>query len=82
MRMQITDIKAVSNEAVEITALVYWRGLPKPDYQGKETDGQYAARVAPIAKEIDCYNNLHIGWAKMEQEMDIIKIPTVEEYDT
>jgi len=81
MRGQIKEIKQHS-EGLEVTMVVYWRGLPRPDYQGKETDEQYATRVAPTAKDIDGYNNLHIGWATLEQEPDIMKIPTVEEYDT
>lgn len=82
MKIEITSIKANSGDCVEITALVYWRGLPRPNYEQKETDEQYAARVVDIAKDINSYNNLHIGWAELKQETDIIKIPTVEEYDS
>ena len=82
MRVNITNIKEYSDEAVEITALVYWRGLPKPNYSENETDEEYATRVQSIAKEIDNYNNLHIGWAELEQEIRAIKIPKVEDYDT
>ena len=81
MRGQIREIKQ-HTEGLEVTMIVYWRGLPRPNYTDNETDEQYADRVAPIAKELDGYNNLHIGWATLKQEPDLIKIPTVEEYDT
>jgi len=82
MKGQITEIKERGTEGLEVTMVVYWRGFPKPDYQGKETDEQYATRVDSIAKDINGYNNLHIGWAELKQEPHIMKIPTVEEYDT
>ena len=82
MKTKITSIEQVNNECVKVTAIVYWRGLPHPDYQGNETDEHYAARVSPIANELDCFNNLHIGWAELKQEVDLVKIPTVAEYDT
>jgi len=81
MEAQILEIKDQDSDSTIITVRVYWRGLPRPDC-GKETDEQYAERVKPIAKEIDSYNNLHIGWANLTQELDLIKIPKVDEYDT
>jgi len=82
MKAQILEIKEQDSESTIITVKVYWRGLPRPDYQGKETDEQYAERVKLIADEIDSYNNLHIGWANLTQELDLIKIPKVDEYDS
>jgi Lon protease-like protein len=81
MRTRITQITG-HEDGLEVTMVVYWRHLPRPDYEGKETDEQYAERVKGIAKDIDGYNNLHIGWADLTQEPDIMKIPTVAEYDT
>ena len=81
MKAQILEIKDQDADGVIITAKVYWRGLPRPDYQGKETDKQYAERVKSIADEIDSYNNLHVGWANLSQELDLIEIPKVDEYD-
>ena len=81
MRTKITEIKE-HQEGLEVTIVVFPRYLPPPNYHDNETDAQYAARVASIAKEIDGYSNLHIGWAELKQEADIIKIPTVNEYDT
>ena len=82
MKAQILEIKDQDSESTTITIKVYWRGLPQPDYQGKETDEQYAKRVKPIADEINSYNNLHIGWANLTQELDLITIPKIDEYDT
>jgi len=81
MRGQIKEIKEYQ-AGLEVTMILHWRGLPRPDYSNNETDEQYAARVAPMARDIDEYNNLHIGWATLEQRLDIISIPTVAEYDT
>ncbi len=81
MRTQITEIKT-HPEGVEVTAIVFWRRLPPPDYAGKETDEQYANRVKDIASDIDGHNNLHIGWAELTQKPDLMKIPHVDEYDT
>lgn len=82
MKAEITSIEQVSNERVKVTALVYWRGLPRPNYQANETDEEYAKRVEPIAKELESYNNLHLGWAQLSQEVEKGAIPKVEEYDT
>jgi hypothetical protein len=82
MKTQITSIETINDECVKVTAVVYWRRLPSPDYQNNETDEQYSARVLPIAKEIESYNNLHLGWAEIKQEVDKVKIPTVAEYDS
>lgn len=82
MKTNITSIEQVNHECVKITALVYWRGLPRPNYEQKETDEEYTNRVAPIAEELNSYNNLHLGLAKLAQEIGQIKIPKVDEYDT
>ena len=79
MKAAIISIKS-HPEGAEITAVVYWRHLPPPDYEGKETDEQYASRVASIAKDIDGFSNLHIGWAELKQKPNLMKIPFVEEY--
>ena len=84
MRIEITNIKGVNNESVEITAIVYWRGLPKPyTFKGEqETDEQYAIRAEPVAKELTSFNNLHIGRAELYQGVRITTVPKVDEYDT
>jgi hypothetical protein len=82
MKTEITTINHINNECVEITALVYWRGLPRPHYEDNETDDQYFTRVLPIAQELDTYNNLHVGFAELKQDIDHIKIPKVADYDT
>jgi len=82
MKTNIITVENVNSECMKITALVYWRGLPRPNYEKNETDKQYAARVLPIAQDIESYNNLHIGWAELRQDVDKIKIPKVDEYDT
>ena len=82
MKIQITNIGELNNEAVEIKATVYWRGFPRPNYEANETDEEYAERVKHIAKDINAYDKLHLGWATLTQETDVIKIPTVAEYDT
>lgn len=82
MKVHIKSIKDYSDEAVEITALVYWRSLPRPDYENNETDEKYTTRVGSIAKDINGYNNLHIGWAELKQESIDLKMPKVDEYDT
>ena len=82
MKAQILEIKEQNSESTIITLKVYWRGLPRPYYQDNETDAQYTARVKPIAEELGCYNNLHLGWAELTQELDLVKIPKVQEYDT
>ncbi len=81
MRTQITSIET-HPEGVKITAVVYWRRLPPPQYDKEETDEQYAERVKSIAQDLDGYNNLHIGWAELTQKPDMIKIPTVQEYES
>jgi hypothetical protein len=82
MKILITEIKDIDNASgVQITAFVYWRGLPPPDYQNNETDEQYAARVKPIAEDIAGYSNLHIGRAELLQNAQTISIPKVSEYE-
>jgi len=82
MKTEIITIEQQDNECVKVTALVYWRGLPRPNYSDNETDEQYFTRVLPIAQEIDAYNNLHLGWAELKQSADKITTPKVDEYDT
>jgi len=81
MKAKITGIKE-HQDGLEVTMVVFRRYLPIPNYQDNETDEQYANRVASIANEIDGFSNLHIGWAELKQEPDILTIPTVNEYDT
>ena len=69
MKVKIISIQNQSSECVQITANVYWRGLPKPNYADNETDEQYANRVATVAKELESYENLHLGWAELSQEI-------------
>lgn len=73
MRTEITAIEQVNSECVRITAVVYWRGIPKPNQDESYED--WAKRVKPIADEIRDYNNLHIGWAQLHQKTDNTKVP-------
>ena len=34
-----------------------------------------------IKKEIEAYDNLHLGWATLTQGVEVTKIPKVAEYD-
>jgi hypothetical protein len=81
MRIKISEVKD-HPEGYEIKAVVFWRGLPPPDYQGRETDEEYAERVKHLALDITSCNNLHPGWAELTQELWICKVPNVAEYDS
>jgi hypothetical protein len=55
--------------------------LPRPRFEEQEDNSQYVARVSPIAKDIEGFNNLHCGRATLTQTPELITIPKVEEYD-
>jgi len=82
MKAKILEIRDQDADGVTIVAKVYWRGLPRPNYEAHETDKQYEERVKPIAEELDSYNNLHVGWVNLSQSIDLTIIPKVDEYDT
>lgn len=81
MKAKITEVRE-HQEGLEVSMVVFWRHLPPPNYRDNETDDQYAARVEPISKDIDGFSNLHVGWAELKQEPEIMRIPKVDEYDT
>jgi hypothetical protein len=87
MKIKITSVKRGNDiDYVEITAIVQ---CPSPLSEPKvnkelgnfeETDEQYRERVKPQAEEIDCYDNLHIGWGELKQKVGHLTIPHMEEY--
>lgn len=91
MRTEITSIEHQNDECVRITAIVYVsRHLPEPKTKQKpvpdgesvfaETEKEYQERAKPFAENLDRYNNLHIGWAELHQDVAKTQIPHMEEY--